>query len=78
MFSPGQIFGNPKRRVQGRFKWAGKAYWLWVTDPVVEKAYLRRNDGEYTLGSHFLTISVGEADKGWCYKLIAGLIEEKP
>jgi hypothetical protein len=76
VFQPGLAFGNTKRRVQGRFKWGGRAYWIWVTDPIIEKAYLRRDDGEYALGPHYLTISIGEADKGWCYKLIAAVIED--
>lgn len=77
VFQPGLAFGNTKRRVQGRFQWGGRAYWVWVTDPIIEKAYLRQDDGEYALGPHYLTISIGEPDKGWCYKLIAAMIEDK-
>ena len=77
VFQPGLAFGNTKRRVQGRFNWGGRAYWLWVTDPVIEKSYLRGDDGQYELGPHFLTISIGEPHNGQCYKLIAGVIEDK-
>lgn len=76
VFQPGLAFGNTKRRVQGQFEWGGQAYWLWVTDPVIEKTYLGCDDGHHILGPHFLTISIGEPDKGWCYKLIAGMIED--
>lgn len=77
VFQPGLAFGNTKRRVQGRFSWAGRAYWLWVTDPVIEKAYLKGSDGQYEVGPHFLTISIGEPHNGQCYKLIAAIIEDK-
>jgi hypothetical protein len=77
VFQPGLKFGDTKRRVQGRFKWGGRAYWLWVTDPVVERAYLRVADGQYMLGPHFLTISIGEPKDDRCYKLIAGIIEDE-
>ena len=35
VFSPGEAFGNRKRRVQGRFSHAGVEYALWVTDPAL-------------------------------------------
>ena len=38
VFAPGEAFGNPKRRVQGRFRHAGTDYRLWVTDPVYEQS----------------------------------------
>ena len=34
VFKPGEAFGNPKRRVQGRFRHSGAEYRLWVTDRV--------------------------------------------
>lgn len=76
VFKPGADFGNPKRRVQGRFAWAGLQYGLWVTDPVVEQQYLALPDGEHQLGACFLTISIGEEHEGACYKLIAGVIRD--
>ena len=36
--APGEVFGNPKRRVQGRFRYRQTDYWLWVTDPKYERA----------------------------------------
>jgi len=76
VFKPGANFGNPKRRVQGRFEWAGHRYWFWVTDPLVEQTYLAQPDGEHDLGACFLTISIGEEHDGACYKLIAGVIKD--
>jgi len=74
VFKPGEAFGNPKRRVQARFRLAGHSYSLWVTDPLIERAYLSREDGDYQLGDSYLTISLGEAHEGRCYKLVAAVI----
>lgn len=72
--APGEAFGNKKRRVQGRFAFDGIDYWLWVTDPVVERQYLAQSDGDYPVGEAYLTISIGEPYQGYCYKLIATVI----
>ncbi len=75
VFAPGEAFGNSKRRVQGWFSHAGIHYALWVTDPVCERAYLEKLDGFYEIGECYLTISLGEEYEGFCYKLIAAVIE---
>jgi hypothetical protein len=75
VFKPREAFGNPKRRVQGRFKYGGKEYHLWVTDPVYERAFLAKPDGDYQVGQCFLTVSLGEPYNDACYKLIAAIIE---
>lgn len=75
VFSPGAAFGNPKRRVQARFRLGGDDYWLRVTDPIYERRYLARDNGEYALGPCYLTVSLGEAYKGYVYKLVAAIIE---
>ncbi len=77
VFRPGEAFGNPKRRVQGRFSYAKKEYALRITDPSCERRYLSRQDGEYEIGESFLTISLGEPFKGDCYKLVATVIQVK-
>ena len=74
VFSPGEAFGNSKRRVQGIFRYAEQEYSLWVTDPNYERTYLKKNDGLYALDRSFLTVSLGEPYKGDCYKLIATVI----
>ena len=68
MFAPGEAFGNSKRRVQGRFSHAGIHYALWVTDPVRERAHLEKLDGFYEIGECYLTISLGEEYRDFCYK----------
>jgi hypothetical protein len=75
VFKPGEFFGNPKRRVQGRFRYADTEYWIWITDPSYEGAYLSKPDGDYKIGESYLAISLGEPYKGDCYKLIAAIIE---
>lgn len=74
VFPPGEAFGNPKRRVQGRFTYNNSEYWLWVTDPNFEREYLDREDGEYKIGEAYLTISLGEPYNDSCYKLIASIM----
>ena len=74
VFAPGAAFDNPKRRVQADFEHRGVHYQLWVTDPVVERKYLAKDDGDYEIGECFLTVSLGEPHKGDCYKLVAAVI----
>lgn len=74
VLAPGEAFGDPKRRIQADFKYRGVRYQLWVTDPVVERKYLMKDDGEYEIGECFLTVSLGEPYKGDCYKLVAAVI----
>jgi hypothetical protein len=76
VFAPGAYFGNPKRRVQGRFCHRGVEYHLWITDPRVTSAFLNQPDGTYEIGECLITVSLGEPyDDGYCYKLIAAVIE---
>jgi hypothetical protein len=74
VFAPGAAFDNPKRRVQADFRHHGVRYQLWVTDPIVERKYLAKNDGEYKSGECFVTVSLGEPHTGDCYKLVAAVI----
>ena len=74
VFAPGEVFGNPKRRVQGQFSYADRSYALWVTDPNVERGYLAKPDGVYESAACYLTISLGEPFEDACYKLIAAII----
>ena len=72
---PGRDFGDYKRRVQGRFRFNATDYWVRVTDPVFERRYLQRQDGDYEIGQSYLTVSLGESYFGYCYKLIAAIIK---
>ncbi len=74
--APGAAFGDSKRRVQGQFRFGDNDYALRITDPDIERAYLKREDGNYNLGECYLTISLGEPYKSYCYKLIASVMEK--
>ena len=75
VIAPGETFGNPKRRVQGRFRHHGVEYRLWITDPLYEREYLAKPNGHYEIGESFLTVSLGEPFNDACYKLIAAIVE---
>lgn len=75
VFAPGTDVGSRKRRVQVVFRFKGIPYKLWVTDPVIERIYLQKPDGDYRVGECYATISLGEPHTdGYCYKLVAALI----
>ncbi len=71
VFAPREAFGSGKRRVQGRFEYAGSRYALWVTDPKWERRYLSQPDGSHEVGECYLTVSLGEPFGDACYRLIA-------
>ncbi|MGJ5070816.1 dual OB domain-containing protein [Bradyrhizobium oligotrophicum] len=73
----GAGFSNAKRKVRGAFKFRNVDYILMITDPVVEREYLKKTDGQYDAGPATLCISLGELFQGYAYKLIAGVIFPK-
>lgn len=76
VFAPGAAFGDNKRRVHGVFGHGGTPYALWVTDPLIEREYLAKNDGRYKEGACLITVSLGERVKRYCYKLVAAVIRQ--
>jgi hypothetical protein len=77
VFAPGADFGNPRKRVQAGFTYRRVEYRLWVTDLVIEGEYRPKKEGDYEIGECYVTVSLGEADKGFCYKLVAAVILPK-
>lgn len=75
VFVPGAAFGESKRRVQARFQFNHQQYRLWVTDPNYERRFLKTENGDYEIGECYATISIGEPHEGYCYKLVAAIIE---
>lgn len=70
----GAEFNNAKRKVRGRFTYAGVQHCLSVTDPLIERQYLAGGNGVFEVGHAFLCISLGEPYNGWAYKLIAAIV----
>jgi len=75
VYKPGEAFGDMRRRVQADFSFDGVDYSIWVTDSVIELAYLAQADGVYELNASYLTISLAEPHRdGRCYKVVAAII----
>jgi len=62
------------KKVRARFRLNGHDYLLAVTDPPIEDKYRKREEGNYRIKTARLCISIGEAYKGFCYKLVAAMI----
>ncbi len=69
-------FRDSGPRVRGQFHFGDNYYALRVTDPDIEEVYLKREEGNYDLGECYLTISLGNPFNGYCYKLIAAVMEK--
>ena len=74
VFAPGADFGDSKRRVLATFTHGHTEYRIFVSDPVVERELLARSDGSYDAGAAYLTVSLAELYKGFCYKVVAAVI----
>lgn len=74
VFAPSAAFGNPRRRVQASFTHNGTKYRAYVTDPEVEREYCGLPDAYHSVGSAYLTVSLGEPHDGYAYKLVAAVI----
>jgi hypothetical protein len=70
----GAEFGNARRKVRGEFTIQSIPYLLSITDPIVEREYYQKTNGSYSVGHAILCLSLGEAHRGYAYKLVAGLI----
>ncbi len=76
VFNPGAARGDFRRRVQGRFRYNGADYRMWITDPDQEQKYFAGPNGSYQIGECLLTVSLSlAAYYGFHYKLIAAIIE---
>lgn len=80
VLTPGADFGNLKRKVRVDFTYRGTRYDLMVTDPVVERAFLARQNGDYPIEQDvYFCVSLAEAHTdNYCYKLVATIISEQP
>jgi len=67
-------YPDSKRAVRGEFVYLGSTYRMDVTDPVIERNYLTKADGQYDRASPILCISLGDAYQGYFYKLVAAVL----
>lgn len=67
-------YGNPTPKVRARFWWNGTRYALRVTDPTVERMALSDPEDERHIKAPYVCVSLGEAFKGYAYKLVAAVI----
>jgi hypothetical protein len=75
----GEEFGNPRRKVRARFEYNDEMYLFPITDPVIERAYYKKENGQYKSinpdGRIFLCVSIGLPHEGFCYKFVASMIK---
>jgi hypothetical protein len=76
----GGMFGPAKKRVRAAFRYNGTGYNFIVTDPVVEQAFLPRDEGVFQVDNVYLCVSLTEAygGDGRCHKLVATIISQRP
>ncbi len=67
------------RKIRAKFSFHGETYSLMVTDPVVEALYIQKELGEYPVNGAemFLTVSISDPHRGFCHKLVAGIVPNK-
>ncbi|MEZ4525060.1 MAG: DNA helicase RecQ [Desulfobacterales bacterium] len=64
-----------QKKIRVLFFYNGTEYLLPVTDPAMEKIFLKKQAGQYPAAGAGIccTISISEPFDGWCYKLVAGV-----
>lgn len=74
----GADFGNPKKKVNGRFIYNDIEYIIPITDLEIEKIYNPLKEGIYDLSASgkriILCLSIGKVFKDYIYKFIAGVM----
>jgi len=68
-----KVIGASKRVVRAKFTYLNNDHDLRVTDPLIERTYLAKSNGQYLVGSAFLCVSLGEPFGGHYYKLVAAI-----
>lgn len=63
-----------KRKVRATFDYKNDQYVIAVTDPLIERRYFAKQDGEYPLPQALLCVSLGEGFQNYCYKFVAAVI----
>lgn len=63
-----------ERKIRGNFTLNTIPYKCVVTDPIIEKQFLKQRDGIYTMSNALLCMSLGELYFGYAYKLVAAVL----
>ncbi|RKZ74928.1 MAG: hypothetical protein DRR19_29710 [Candidatus Parabeggiatoa sp. nov. 1] len=64
-----------KVKIRAEFSFNHQQYRLAITDPKVEYTYRIKSEGEYPIQNNvYFCISLGEPFNGYCYKLVAAII----
>lgn len=68
-----------RKQIRARFEYRNVSYMLAVTDTAIEAVYLYEEEGEYQFKADnvYLTISLSEPFEGFCYKLVASVIQHE-
>lgn len=66
-----------RRRVRAFFTLNHTQYFMSVTDPEIEEAYLAKDDGQYFIGTAALCVSLVEVWNGFAFRVVASLITPK-
>jgi len=69
-----------RKKIRAVFHYNGTEYLLPVTDPAMEKIFLKKPAGQYypALNAEIcFTISISEPFEGFCYKLVAGVSDTR-
>jgi hypothetical protein len=72
-----KVFGGAEQVVRASFYHNGSAYKLKVTDPVIERTYLRKDDGTYRVQEAIVCVSLTKLFHGSAFKLAAAIITPK-
>lgn len=69
-------FGSRSWKIRADFRFRRTRYCMVVTDPIIEEKYKKKKEGDYPVEDRetYLTVSLGEEYKGFCYKLVAAVI----
>jgi hypothetical protein len=70
----GKEFNNPEKKVRCSFQYAGTDFKLPVTDPIKEREYLAKPEGDYPLGTKYICVSLGPVYRGYAYLFAAAIL----
>ena len=67
-----------RKKIRAEFTFNHIPYRLPVTDPAIDSIYLKKSPGVYAVTEEtYCTLSISEPFQGYCYKLVAGIIQTR-